>query len=102
MRNDPKDRHVLAAAVHVGAQTLVTHNLRDFRGEHLPSDLQAQDPDTFLQHLFDQNHPVMLEVLHAQAAALRRPPRSFAELPEGLAKSVPGFVAEVRRCLPRS
>ncbi|MFY0580951.1 hypothetical protein ACN28S_47920 [Cystobacter fuscus] len=100
MRNDPKDRHVLAAAVHVGAQTIVTNNLRDFRKEHLPPSIQAQDPDTFLQHLFDQNRLVMLEVLHAQAQALRKPPLTFTQLLDGLAKSVPGFVEEVRRCPP--
>lgn len=30
MMNHPKDRHVLAAAVHANARTVVTYNLRDF------------------------------------------------------------------------
>ena len=30
MKNDHKDRHVLAAAVKCGAQTIVTFNLKDF------------------------------------------------------------------------
>lgn len=100
MRNDPKDRHVLAAAVHVGAQTIVTSNLSDFRKEHLPPSIQAQDPDTFLQHLLDQDRGAMLEVLRAQAEALKNPPMSLTKLLDGMARSVPRFVEDVRSILP--
>ncbi|WP_158616249.1 MULTISPECIES: PIN domain-containing protein [Corallococcus] len=102
MTNPEKDRHVLAAAVHVGAQTIVTSNLRDFGKKHLPASLQAQDPDTFLQHLLSQAPDVVLEMLRAQAEALRNPPISLMKLLEGLARSVPDFAREVRELLPPS
>lgn len=35
MNNHPKDRHVLAAAVRTGAQTIVTFNTKDFPAEAL-------------------------------------------------------------------
>ncbi|MCY1041150.1 PIN domain-containing protein [Corallococcus sp. bb12-1] len=100
MTNSEKDRHVLAAAVHVGAQTLVTSNLRDFGKKHLPTTLQAQGPDTFLQHLLSQAPEVVLEMLRAQAEALRNPPISLMRLLDGLARSVPVFAGEVRALLP--
>jgi hypothetical protein len=38
----------------------------------------------------------MVEILIDRAAALTRPPRSFDELLNALAKTVPGFVTAVR------
>jgi predicted nucleic acid-binding protein len=100
MRNHPKDQHVLAAAVRIGAQTIVTRNLRDFGAEHLPTSMQAQDPDTFLQNLLSQAPDVMLEVLRLQAEPKKNPPISIQKLLEGLARTVPGFIKEVRSLLP--
>jgi predicted nucleic acid-binding protein len=34
MTNDPKDRHVLAAAVRANAEVLVTFNMSDFQSRH--------------------------------------------------------------------
>jgi len=95
MQNDEKDRHVAAAAVRCGAQIIVTDNKRDFR--QLPAGIEAQTADEFLQNQFDLGPDLMVELLREQAAALKNPPRSFDELLAGLAKSVPGFVAMVRK-----
>jgi len=49
MTNDPKDRHVLAAAVRGNADAMVTANLKDFPPTALaPYELEALHPDEFL------------------------------------------------------
>jgi predicted nucleic acid-binding protein len=49
MTNNPKDRHVVAAAVKAGAQVIVTSNLRDFPAAALSDwGIEAQHPDEFL------------------------------------------------------
>ena len=54
MTNDPKDRHVLAAAVVSKSQVIVTYNLGDFPEDTLSIfNIQAQAPDRFLTDLFD-------------------------------------------------
>ncbi len=46
---DPKDRHVLAAAIKAKAQIIVTRNLKHFpRGQLAPWDLRAKSPDSFV------------------------------------------------------
>lgn len=94
MPNHPKDRHVVAAAQVAGAQVIVTNNLADFRT--LPPGMEAQDADTFLQGLFDLNPEVLVGVLTQQAADKGNPPLTLDQLLGGLARSVPGFISEVR------
>jgi predicted nucleic acid-binding protein len=48
MKNDAKDRHVVAVAVKAGAKVVVTANLKDFRD--LPEGIEAESPDGFLGH----------------------------------------------------
>lgn len=53
---DPKDCHVLAAAIKANAHIIVTHNLKDFPEEYLRTfDLKAQLPDDFLTDIIDLN-----------------------------------------------
>lgn len=87
MENDPKDRHVAAAAVAAGAEVIVTSNLRDFHP--LPSGIEAQHPDEFLCNLYDLDPDGMVRLVRKQAAALRNPPRSFADVLSGLSKTAP-------------
>ncbi|MDH4185381.1 MAG: PIN domain-containing protein [Nitrospira sp.] len=51
---DPKDRHVLAAAIRGRADVIVTYNLKDFPDKDLAKyGIAAQHPDEFLTHLLD-------------------------------------------------
>jgi hypothetical protein len=89
--------HVSAAALKVGAQVIVTSNLKDFRTR--PDGIETQSPDEFLANLFDLDGPGMAQVVLQQARALKRPPRSVEDVLRGLAKSVPTFAASVSEYL---
>jgi polyhydroxyalkanoate synthesis regulator phasin len=97
MQNHVKDRHVVASAVKAGAQVITTSNLRDFTP--LPEGLEAQSPDEFLGNLFDLDPHGFTEMLREQAADLVKPPVTFEELLERLARVVPDLVTSVREKL---
>jgi hypothetical protein len=78
---DPDDRHVLAAAIRAGAQAIVTFNLDDFPAAQLgPYSIEAKHPDDFIIDTIDLSPGAVAKVLAEQAAALKNPPRSVAEL----------------------
>ncbi|WP_108869532.1 PIN domain-containing protein [Aquimarina aquimarini] len=53
---DPKDRHVLAAAIKTNANIIVTNNIKDFPKEYLASfGLAAKTADDFLTDIIDLN-----------------------------------------------
>jgi predicted nucleic acid-binding protein len=93
MKNHPKDRHVVAAAVKAGAQVIATANLRDFAA--LPDGIEAQSPDQFLCNLFDLDPAAFIEMLREQAADLVNPPVAFDELLQRLRRVVPDLVDAV-------
>jgi predicted nucleic acid-binding protein len=100
MQNDPKDRHVVAAAVKAGAQVIATANLKDFAV--LPDGVEVQSPDDFLCNLFDLDPNGFEELLRDQATDLVKPPTTFEELLERLVRVVPELVDAVRRHLARA
>jgi predicted nucleic acid-binding protein len=97
MANDPKDRHVLAAAVACKAQVIVTNNSKDFPQSVLaPLEIEVQPPDDFLVQLFYLYPEFMVEIIERQAKDLLRPPKTTQELLSTLNQHVPNFVSLIR------
>jgi hypothetical protein len=94
MANHPKDRHVLAAAVVCGAQTIVTFNLRDFPADALaPWNVEAQSPDEFLIHQYHLDPVVVVAALREQAAQHG----GWERLMQIHTSAVPEFISLLRR-----
>jgi len=92
MTCDAKDRHVLAAAVRGGADTLVTFNLKDFPPESTEShDIDVVHPDLFLVRLLSERPNEVVAALKRGAAALRKPPQTMREFLASLTSTVPTF-----------
>lgn len=97
MTNDPKDRHVLAAAVASGAHVIVTSNISDFPTESLASfSIETQTPDQFQTDLLDLDHEQVRDVLTKQAQALRNPPKTVNDILNQLERFAPTFVGQFR------
>ncbi len=69
LKNDPKDRHVLAAAIEAKADTIVTSNLSDFPQNTLkPYKIKAVSPDEFLVELVELSGKAkLINILKQQA-----------------------------------
>jgi hypothetical protein len=91
---DPKDRHVLAAAIHARCDAIVTFNLKDFPASAIaPHDIEAIHPDDFIfnQIGLDQAR-VIASAFHCRSR-LRHPPVSAEDYldklkSQGLPKTV--------------
>ncbi len=99
MTNNPKDRHVLAAAVAANAEVVVTFNLKHFPPEACEAvGVEAIDPDRFLCDLHDLAPNEIREAIEAQAGALTKGRKTFDELlDDHLVKLVPSFVDRLRQ-----
>ena len=94
MMNDEGDRHVVAAAVKAGAQLVVTSNIKHFRS--LPHGIAVKTPDAFLLDLYDLAPEMMAQAIIAQAAALKKPPRTMDDVLRALEKVAPKFIEAIR------
>ena len=98
MQNDPGDRHVLAAAVKCGAQSIVTFNIRHFRDEHLePWGVEALTPDDFLFHQFYLDPALAIRKLCIQGQRLGW---SLSTVLKKLSPHTPAFAETVSEYKP--
>lgn len=87
-KNDPKDRHVLACAIHCKSETILTFNLRDFPAEAVtPWGITAVHPQDYMLLLFELEP---LHVMHQLGAVAQK--RSMA---------LEDHLIELGRFLPR-
>lgn len=92
-----KDRHVLALAVHVGAQVVVTGNLKDFPPEQLAEfGVEALSPDAFTLAQLDLDREAVAACIRTMAARRRHPPMRAGEVVEALSRFLPEAMARLR------
>jgi predicted nucleic acid-binding protein len=78
--SDASDRHVLAAAIHVGADYIITFNTRDFPESSLaPHRVEATDPDDFVSGLFERSPQAVVDVAARHRGSLTQPPKTPEE-----------------------
>ncbi len=92
---DPDDRHVLAAAVHSGADAIVTFNLKDFPQDVCASyNVEVLHPDDFIRFQFDFDNAAVILAATRCRSRLKNPPKSAAEYLDTLAQQrLPATVA---------
>ena len=84
---DEDDRHVVAAASHIGATHIVTFNLKDFPAEALkPFKLVAQHPDDFIMSLLNLNPARVFKAAADHRKSLKNPPKTAEEYLDTLLK----------------
>ncbi|MCU0238280.1 MAG: PIN domain-containing protein [Pyrinomonadaceae bacterium] len=84
---DKNDRHILAAAIKVNANHILTFNLKDFPPNILQNyGINALSPDKLLSELFETNKEKFCLAFERQLKSLKNPPKSAEELFEILEK----------------
>lgn len=85
---DPRDRHVLAAAIKTNANVIVTHNLKDFPEDYLDSfGLKAKSADDFLTDIIDLNQDQAITAFKEMVLNRRNPAMNDFEVLDSLRRS---------------
>lgn len=84
---DPDDRHVLAAAIHGGADVIVTLNLRDFPADIIgPFGIEVQHPDEFILYLLELAPGAVAAAAQHHRQSLKNPAKTVDQYLESLAR----------------
>ncbi len=94
---DEDDRHVVAAAIMTRANVVVTFNLQHFPNETMERfRIHTKHPDEFLMDAFSLGTNEMAEAVINDFLHYDRPPLTFDDYREGLAKAgVPNFAKTI-------
>ena len=85
---DPDDCHVLAAAIKVNANIIVTNNLKDFPEDYLETfGLKVKSADDFLTDIIDLNHEEALKAFKEMVLNKKNPELNEYEVLDLLRKS---------------
>jgi predicted nucleic acid-binding protein len=98
---DPKDRHVLAAAIKSQAQMIVTSNLRDFPDDVLaPWNVEARSPDDFVLDQIDFDDRFIWACVQQIVDSRNNPPETIEDVLDGLERA--GLIESVAALRTRS
>lgn len=85
---DPKDRHVLAAAIKTNANLIVTNNLKDFPRPYLEKfGLSAKSADDFLTDIIDLNTHLATKAFREMVMHRSNPPMDIYQVLDSLRKN---------------
>ena len=96
---DPNDRHVLAAAIKVNADAIISFNAKDFPNSALDRyDIELIHPDDFIYYQLDLNVALCCKAVKNQRQALKNPPKTVEEFLNILQKQeLPQTVSVLRK-----
>lgn len=95
LKNDPKDRHVLAVAIRSGAGIIITYNLKDFPEDALsPWKVEACHPQDYLLTLYSMAPELIVQRLN-DIARKKNLPMVDVLLKLGMKSRLPNFCAHL-------
>ena len=95
---DPNDRHVLAAAIKVNADAIISFNAKDFPRSVLENyAIELIHPDDFIYYQLDLNLSLSCKAIKGQRQALKKPSKTVEEFLKILQKQeLPQTVSVLR------